>query len=313
MSHAEPFLLRTYYGGAGRLAAAVEQMLAGKEVVVPAMVDGPKEQFHLRTGKVHRIRASLKLIDYNPKRDFVAAGKEDEPAPKVKATAKPRKAEARPAAAQETPKAKAARDDRPLVVDVAKRRVTLPCRIAPRKLEHLSEVYPIEVIATWPSPEGQKSHETVVTFSGIKPGEVHKALEKIGLKPGKPARGENARAQGPALRILLELPAGKGEQRGKRIPIEQALVHRKTNAPPPKLTWHFTGSVRRQIDPESQEVAYGADVSGTLIALFPVTDDVVIQSGLTMADEPGLKLETNTVVLPAENTPLSLIIEPERR
>jgi hypothetical protein len=311
MSHAEPFLLRTYCGSAPRLAEAVEQILGGKQVVIPAMVDGPKEQFHLRSGKIHRIRASLKLIDYDPKRDFVAAGKGDDPEPKARTGARPAAvAQGKPAAAQVKAKPSAPRDDRRLAVDAAKRRVSVPCRIAPRKLPHLSEVYPIEVIATWPSPEGQKAHETVVTFSGIKPGEVHDALKKIGLKPGKPARGEKARAQGPALRILLELPAAKGQKPGKRVPIEQVLVHRKTKAAAPKLTWHFTGSVRRQIDPESDELAYGADVTGTLIALFPVTDDVVIQSGLTMADEPGLKLETNTAVLPAEGAAVWLIIEP---
>src|SRR5688500_5137281 len=37
MSHAEPFLLRSYYGPAGQLAEAIEKILAGKEVVVPAM------------------------------------------------------------------------------------------------------------------------------------------------------------------------------------------------------------------------------------------------------------------------------------
>jgi hypothetical protein len=41
------------------------------------MVDGDKEALHKKTAKVQRLRASLKLQDYNPKRDFVGWGGED--------------------------------------------------------------------------------------------------------------------------------------------------------------------------------------------------------------------------------------------
>ncbi|HBI42730.1 MAG TPA: hypothetical protein DDY78_07720, partial [Planctomycetales bacterium] len=51
-------------------------MLAGKEVVVPCMMDGNKDDLHLRRAKVERLKASLKL-DYNEKRDFVGLGGED--------------------------------------------------------------------------------------------------------------------------------------------------------------------------------------------------------------------------------------------
>lgn len=74
MSHAEPFLLRSYCGKPDKCAAAVKDMLANKEVVVPCMVDGDKELLHKKTAKVQRLKASLKLQDYNPKRDFVAWG-----------------------------------------------------------------------------------------------------------------------------------------------------------------------------------------------------------------------------------------------
>ena len=76
LTHGEPFLLRSYCGNADKLAGLVTEMLAGKEVVVPCMVDGNKEELHLRQGKMQRMRASLKL-DYNEKRDFVGWGGED--------------------------------------------------------------------------------------------------------------------------------------------------------------------------------------------------------------------------------------------
>jgi hypothetical protein len=71
MSHGEPFLLRSYCGDPDRLAAAVAEIHAGRETIVPAMVDGNQEALHLRKARVQRLRASLRLADYNPRRDFV--------------------------------------------------------------------------------------------------------------------------------------------------------------------------------------------------------------------------------------------------
>src|SRR6266542_2990574 len=76
-----------------------------------------------------------------------------------------------------------------ITVDKDKRTVTIACSIAPRKLPNLKQIYPIEVIATFPAPRGQKAHETVVNFD-VKPSDVHKALVGLGLKPGKPGLGE---------------------------------------------------------------------------------------------------------------------------
>jgi hypothetical protein len=77
MSHGEPFLLRSYCGNVDKLATAVTDIVAGKEVVVPCMVDGNKDDLHMKRAKIQRLKASLKLQDYNPKRDFVGWGGED--------------------------------------------------------------------------------------------------------------------------------------------------------------------------------------------------------------------------------------------
>ena len=70
----QPVLLRLYCGSKERLAAAVRDVVAGKEVVVPCMVDGNMDDLRRRATKVQQLRASLKLHDYNPKRDFVGWG-----------------------------------------------------------------------------------------------------------------------------------------------------------------------------------------------------------------------------------------------
>jgi hypothetical protein len=193
-----------------------------------------------------------------------------------------------------------------LVVDAAAKRITIDCVVAPRKLENLNEIYPIEVVATHPAPKGKKAHETVVTFD-VPPSQVHQALIGLGLKPGTPAKGEGAKAAGPEVKVSLEVPGPGGL--AKKVAIEKVLVDRKTGKPLPPLKWFFTGSVMTQPDPNKPDKVFGADLSGTLIALFPVTDETVLQTNLTMKDEPLIKLETAKDVLPAVGMPIKLVIE----
>jgi len=470
MSHAEPFMLRSFCGDADKLAAAVKNMLANKEVVVPCMVDGDKNDLHLRKAKLQRLKASLKLQDYNAKRDFVAWGGDGEeiqefkafhliaestpgwkflpeaqvkgdswrkpdfddskwrtgkspvgygedeiakrrgtvvtekgvsfvfrrafdapsdlltqkgvtfrlrvasddhadvylngevvdkdpvddhefaywnrdvelPAKNVKSGRNvvavfvknhagssdiyldmeiaaevplPKKKPVAVAVKSDGPKApagptKPVLPDKPnplVVIDKDKKTVTLPCAIAPRKLPNLNEIYPIEVIACYPAPQGQKAHETVVTFKDVKPGDVHKALEMLGLKPGKPARGEDQKAEGPEVKLYLEFTGGDGKT--QRVDMAKTMVYRDSGKAIPDLKWHFTGSIVKQPDPEKDDRVYAADLTGTLIALFPVTDETVIQSHLTMKDEPVFKLETDKKLLPKEGAAAKLIIE----
>jgi hypothetical protein len=196
-------------------------------------------------------------------------------------------------------------------VDREKRTVTIDARVAPRKLPHLKEVYPIEVIACWPHPKGKKAHETVVTIEA-KPSAVHKALVDLGLTPGKPVMGESKDPpQGPEVNVYLEIAGPDGE--AKRVPIDRTLTDMRSKKPFPKsVRWRFTGSVMSQPDPTKDEKVYGADLTGTLIAIFPVTDQTVLQTNLTMEYEKFLKLETNPGVLPKEGTPVKLVIEVPR-
>jgi hypothetical protein len=472
MSHAEPFMLRTYCGDAEKLAAYVKEIVANKEVVVPCMVDGNKDDLHLRKAKLQRLKASLKLQEYNAKRDFVAAGGdgdldipefksytligestpgwkylpkaqvkgddwlkpdfdekgwrdgkapigygEDELAkrkgtivkeegvpfvfrrsfdvpkdlldqkgvvfklniasddsadvylngqlvdhdpeldhefaywnrsvdiplklvkpgrnvvaalvrnhigssdiyldmlisgevPIVKVVKKPDPGiKPNPGTGGKPGNTKSVLPEKPnplVVIDKEKKTLTVPCAIAPRKLPNLSEIYPIEVIACYPAPQGQKAHETVITFKDVKPSDVHRALELLGLKPGKPARGEDQKPEGPELKLFLEFTGADGKT--QRIDIEKSMVYRKTGKPLESLRWHFTGSVLKQPDPEKDEQVYAADLTGTLIAMFPVTDETVIQSHLTMKDEPLFKMDTDVKLLPKEGTAAKLII-----
>lgn len=192
-------------------------------------------------------------------------------------------------------------------VDREKKEILIPCRIAPRKLPNLPEIYPIEVCATYPAPQGQKAHETVVSL-GAKPTEVHKALEGLGLKPGKPVRGEGT-ATGAELDVLLEIPE-KGKPGKHRVRMESLLMDKRTGRPLPPIKWLFTGSSMKQPDPAKPDLVYAADLSGTLVGLLPVTDELVIQSSLTAQEEALIKLETAKDLLPPEGTEAVLILRP---
>jgi hypothetical protein len=199
-----------------------------------------------------------------------------------------------------------------IVVDKEKRTITIDAKIAPRKIDdpRYKEIYPIEVIACWPFPKGQKAHETVVTID-VKPSAVHKALEDLGLKAGKPVVGQvKEQARGPEVNIFLAFKSADGQE--KKVPIEKTLLDPKTNKKMPKVKWLFTGSVMKKPDPNKDELVYAADLSGTLVAIFPVTDETVFQTPLAFKDQEALRLETDKTLLPKEGQPVKLVIEVPR-
>ena len=59
-------------------------------------------------------------------------------------------------------------------------------------------------------------------------------------------------------------------------------------------------------DPTKTDEVYGADLSGTLIAIYPVTNETVCQTSLTMKEEKYLKLETDPALIPKEGTAVNL-------
>jgi len=201
-----------------------------------------------------------------------------------------------------------------VTVDAARRAVIVEARVAPRKLPNLDKVYPIELVAGWSAPKGKKAHEIIVSFDAD-PSEVHKGLEKLGLKPGKPAKGGPSmegepfpKAEGPVVNVYFETTDGAGGM--KKVAIEKVLIDPATKKPPPKMTFIFTGSVLSAPDPNKpDEKKYGADLTGSLICLFPVTDEVVLQTLWTMKEEKYLKFDVNPDVLPKEGGVVRLVIE----
>ena len=198
-------------------------------------------------------------------------------------------------------------------VDKDKKTVTIDAKVAPRKV--LEEVYPIEVIACWPYKKdpkpgdkaGKKAHETVVTIE-VLPSDVAKAMAMLGAKPGKPGYGEDAAAEGPDVNIYIDVPQDKAD--AKRLSLDKVLIDPKTKKPMPKgVKFKFTGSGASKATPDQPAKEFGADVSGSLIYIFPVDVETVFQSSLSMKEEKFLKLEVNKDVLPKEGEPVKLVIE----
>ena len=145
----------------------------------------------------------------------------------------------------------------------------------------------------------------MLTFKGVRPSDVHKALESLGLKPGKPAYGEGTQAAGPKVRSLRRIARKDGKP--NRVPIEKCWsIATPASRSSADLALHRLGHA--QPDPEKDDKVYGADLTGTFFSLFPVTDCCVLQSHLTMKDEPNFKLETDTKVVPKEGTPVKLVL-----
>jgi hypothetical protein len=89
MVHDEPIFLLSFAGSPDKLATAVAGMLQGQEVTVPCMApvqgsvalsDRERTWVPLRSrrGKMLKMKASMKLLDYNFNRDFVAWGGDQE-------------------------------------------------------------------------------------------------------------------------------------------------------------------------------------------------------------------------------------------
>ncbi len=192
-----------------------------------------------------------------------------------------------------------------VIVDKVHRYIDIPALVAPRKLPTLKDIYPLEVVATYPTPQGQKAHETVV-ITEVLPSELHKALVGLGATAGVPIKGDGE-PTGSLVAVSLVIPGLSGKDRV--IPIEKCIIDQRTGKPLPPLHWRFTGSAYRQLDPDKPEKAYGADIAGTFVTIYPVTDETVIQSDLPNEAQSSLKLEMNRNIIPEENAPLRLRIE----
>jgi HEAT repeat protein len=80
--YSDPALLsRWHCGSPAQLVPAVEKMLAGKEAVLPVMVEGTRQELRLGRAKIKGLKVGLNIHDYNPQRDLVSSWVDKEMVP----------------------------------------------------------------------------------------------------------------------------------------------------------------------------------------------------------------------------------------
>jgi hypothetical protein len=149
----------------------------------------------------------------------------------------------------------------------------------------------LEFIAV--EPEG-RDYESLLTVTA-KPSALQFALLLIGCETGTVKQAKS--------NIAIEI-----EHNGKRFPVEQWLIDRKTKQPPANLRWVFNGSYFA-INPLTEKPAFRADSEQAHIALWWQPSIVV-----NLADERGNPykgddqgFDVNTAAVPPTGTPVKLI------
>ena len=126
-----------------------------------------------------------------------------------------------------------------------------------------------------------KQYESIVVLK-CSPGEIYDALIKLGVKKGTPATfDENDKPVMPTggpVRLYLEWK----DKSGKTITIrpEDMVYNINTKKRMRHVGWLFTGSVMGYFDPESDDEALQASISGNIVSLHHSDQSVLLQNPL---------------------------------
>jgi hypothetical protein len=161
----------------------------------------------------------------------------------------------------------------------------------------------LEFIAV--EPNG-RDYESLLTLD-CRPSQLQFALMLIGADPGAaPQQAKPGEKIGSPLSLEMEWLANGTR---KRLPIEQALVERRTKQPPAALPWVFSGSYFTT-DPLSGRKVFQADQERAFIALW-WEPSVQINLGGEYGDPyrgDNQGFEVRTAAVPAQGTPVTLIL-----
>ena len=154
-----------------------------------------------------------------------------------------------------------------------------------------------------------------VAVAGAKPSEVHRALEFLGMKPGRPANIDQLQLwpRGERVTVTVEWTPTNGSPRTARI--EDFILDARTGKTLPRDGFMFTGSEWITADDGSGRRDYAADV------LEPHAIVTAYNLGSTVLDVPrrgsqgelyDFQVTNPDLVLP-KGQPLTLVLAPEVR
>ena len=189
----------------------------------------------------------------------------------------------------------AAGGERPLVDEKA-RTVTVPAAVA-RQGTYDQLKGAIEYILV---SEGGKEYETVFA-TRCTPADIHQALLRIGLTPGRPA-GEGAPPKGKPVRILAEYEA---EGKTVRRAADEFVLYMKTGKPLTPGTWTFTGSTKG-FDPATNKDVLQASVTRSIVGLHHTDASPLLQNPRPEARQENI-YKADLAALPKPGTPVRLI------
>jgi len=149
---------------------------------------------------------------------------------------------------------------------------------------------------------GGKEYETILVIEST-PEELHRALLKIGLEPGEPAKEGNP-PKGRGVRILAEYEAdGKKVRRAA----DEFVVSKKTGKPLEPGPWAFTGSTKGY-DPAADKEVVQAYVSKNIVGLHWLDGTPLVQNPRAECKEQNI-YKPNTPALPKPGTPAVVVFE----
>jgi len=149
---------------------------------------------------------------------------------------------------------------------------------------------------------GGKEYETILVVE-CSPEELHRALAKIGLEPGEPAR-EGDPPKGKGVRILAEYEAD-----GKRLrrAVDEFIISTRTARALDPGPWVYTGSLKG-FDPTTNAEVPQAYVSKNLVGLHWLDATPLLQNPRAECKEQNI-YKPNMALLPKPGTPAVVIFE----
>ncbi len=105
---------------------------------------------------------------------------------------------------------------------------------------------------------GHDYEALLISFAS--PGDVHKALEFIGMKPGRPVNPADLEFWPKGERVVIDAVYADGEDKIGPVRLGRLLVDAETEEPPPEKGFVFTGSM--MVKAGTNGMVYAADAFG---------------------------------------------------
>jgi hypothetical protein len=171
---------------------------------------------------------------------------------------------------------------------------------------------PIEFLAVADN-SGHGYESFLMAFAA--PSAVHRALEFIGMKPGRPINAAKLQFWPRGERVIVAMTRGYDDPPEKAVRMEAMLIDKATYKTLPELGYAFVGSVIVEPDKARDGNRYGADLfePNSIVSIYnePSTVlDVPIRAG--KGDVYDKQLVGPKGVFPADRL-CRLVIEPEYR